>query len=306
MRFGDGELHALVLPDRAPEHHTVSGISTGLFDKPATVADAFGSDKCAFGIQPVEDVPEAFAFLADQAVSGDFQVVEEQFVGFVIDHVGDRLHGHAVADGLAQVDQKDRHAFGLFLHLGQGRSARQQDHQVGMLDSRDPHFLPVDHVLVAAFDRGGLDLGGIGAGGGLGHTHRLQAQFTVGQFRQVVAFLCLAAMTQQGEHVVHLPVNGAGVAATAVHFFEDHRGLGQPEAGAAIFDRNHRSQPTGVGQSLDEGFREAFFFVDFAPVSGIEFSTQGAYAFADGIEFIRVAVGHYYSPQRVTHGISPA
>ncbi|MNL15323.1 hypothetical protein D3C87_1363040 [compost metagenome] len=224
----------------------------------------------------------------------------------MVDHVRDRLHGQAIADGFTQVDQEDRHAFGLFLHLGQRRGACQQDHQVGMLDPRDPDLLAVDHVLVAALDRRGLDLGGVGAGGGLGHGHRLQAQFTAGQFRQVIAFLRLAAVPQQGEHVVHLPVNGAGVAATAVHFLEDHRGFGQAEAGATVFGRDHRRQPTGVGQGLDEDFREAFFFVDFAPVSRIEFSAQGTYTFADGIEFFRVTVGHYYSPQRVMPGISPA
>ncbi|MNV35464.1 hypothetical protein D3C71_1269120 [compost metagenome] len=175
-----------------------------------------------------------------------------------------------------------------------------------MLNSRDPDLLSIDDVLVAAFDRCGLDLCGVGAGSRLGHGHRLQAQFAAGQFRQVIAFLRLISVTQQGEHVVHLPVNGAGVTAAAIHFFQDYRGFGQSEAGAAIFDRNHRCQPTCVGQRLDEGFGKALFFVDFTPVSRIEFSAKSAYALADGIEFVRVAVSHYCSPQRVTHDNCPA
>ncbi|MNY57791.1 hypothetical protein D3C86_1940520 [compost metagenome] len=98
-----------------------------------------------------------------------------------------------------------------------------------MLDARDPHFLPVDHVLVALAHGAGLDLGGVGARGRLGDAHRLQAQFSAGQFGQVVAFLRFAAISQQGEHVVHLPVHRAGIAAATVHFFQDHRGFGKAQ-----------------------------------------------------------------------------
>ncbi len=292
MRFGNRELHALVLPDRPAKHHPVAGVGTGLFDKPTAVANALGSDQRAFGIQTVEDVFKALALLTDQAIEWQLQVVEEQLVGFVVDHIGDGLHGQAVADGLAQVDEEDRHAFGLFLHLSQRRGARQQDHQVGMLHPRDPHLLAVDHVLVTAFDRGGLDFGGVGAGGGLGDAHRLQAQFTAGQFGQIEAFLCFAAMPQQGEHVVHLAVNGAGVAAAAVHFFKNHRRLRQAQTGAAVSFRDHCRQPAGVGQGFDEGFGEAFLIVDPAPVSGIEFGAQRAYTVANGIEFFVVIGVH--------------
>lgn len=100
----------------------------------------------------------------------------------------------------------------------------------------------------------------------------------------------LATVAQQGEHVVHLAVDSAGIAAAAVHFFEDHRGFGQAQARPAVLHRNHRRQPAGVGQSLDEGFREALFFINLAPVSSIELGTQGAHAFADGVQFV-VVVG---------------
>src|SRR5690606_21143241 len=42
VRFGDGELHALVLPDRTAEHHAVAGVLRRLLDEPATIADALG------------------------------------------------------------------------------------------------------------------------------------------------------------------------------------------------------------------------------------------------------------------------
>ena len=88
-------------------------------------------------------------FLADQVLGRDLEVVEEQLVGLVVDHVRDRPHRQAVADRVAQVDDEDRHAFGLLLHVGERRRAREQDHQVGVLDARDPHLLAVDDVAVA-------------------------------------------------------------------------------------------------------------------------------------------------------------
>ncbi len=292
MRFGDGELHALVLPDGPAEYHTVAGVLRGLFDEPAAIADALGGDQRALGIQAVKDVAKALALLADQAAGGNLQVVEEQLVGLVVDHVGDRLHGQAVADGLAQVDKEDRHALGLALHLGQRRGACQQDHQVGMLDARDPHLLPVDDVLVAPAHGGGLDLGGVGAGGRLGDTHGLQAQLAVRQLRQVVAFLLFAAVSEQGEHVVHLPMDGPGVTAATVDLLEDHRSLGEAQAGAAVFFRDHRREPAGLGHGGDEGFREALFLIDPAPVFGGKFSTEGAHAFADEAQFFGLVRGH--------------
>ncbi|MNS34206.1 hypothetical protein D3C71_524950 [compost metagenome] len=93
MRFGDRKLHTLVLSDWTAKNHAITSIRTGFFDKPATIADTFGGDQCALGIKAVEDISEPFTLFTDQAVGRQFKVVEEQLVGFVIDHVGDRLNG---------------------------------------------------------------------------------------------------------------------------------------------------------------------------------------------------------------------
>ena len=95
----------------------------------------------------------------------------------MVDHVADGPQREAGPSALAQIDQENREAFGFLLHLGQRRGARQQQHQVGMLHARDPDFLAVDDVAVAPPLGEGLDLGGVGAGGGLGDGERLQAQF---------------------------------------------------------------------------------------------------------------------------------
>ena len=127
---GNRELHALVLADGAVEHHAVAGVAARLVNKPVGVANAFGGNQRALGVQPVQDVFEALAFLADQVFSRNFQVVKKHFVGFVVHHVGNRPHRHAVADGVFQVDDKNRHAFRLLFHFGQRRGAGQQNHQV--------------------------------------------------------------------------------------------------------------------------------------------------------------------------------
>ena len=163
-----------------------------------------------------------------------------------------------------------------------------------MLHPRDPDLLAVDDVAVAAAHGGGLDLGGVGAGGGLGHAHRLQAQLAGGDARQVFALLSLGAVPQQGAHVVHLAVAGAGIAAAAVDLFHDDRGLGQAQARAAVFLRDQRRQPAGLGEGAHEGVGVAAFFIDLAEVFGGELGAQVADGFADvlvGVGGLRHGVG---------------
>ena len=93
--LGDRELHALVLADRPAEDDALLGVGADLVDEPVAVADAFGGDQRALGVEAGQDVLEALAFLADQVLGRDLEVVEEELVGLVVDHVEDRAHGHA-------------------------------------------------------------------------------------------------------------------------------------------------------------------------------------------------------------------
>ena len=291
VRARNRKLHALVLADGSPEHDALVDVLADLVDEPVAVADAFGGDQRALGVQAIEDVLEALAFFADQILGRDFEVLEEQLIGLVVDHVLDRLHDHALLDGVLDVDQEDRHALGFFRDLGKGRGARQQDHQVGMLHARDPHLLPVDHIAVALAHGRRLDFGGVGAGGGLGHGHRLQAQFAAGDARQVMALLRFGAVAQQRAHIVHLAMAGAGVAARAVDLFHDHRGFRQAQTRAAIFLRDQRSEPAGLRQCGHEGFGVAPLVVDLAEVLGREFGAQGAQRIADVFKIVVVVHG---------------
>lgn len=53
--FGDGELDALILPDRPAKHHAGARIGAGLVDELFGVADAFRGDEDALGIHAGED-----------------------------------------------------------------------------------------------------------------------------------------------------------------------------------------------------------------------------------------------------------
>ena len=154
----------------------------------------------------------------------------------------------AELDGTPQVDEEDAQAARFVGELVIWRRARQQQEQVRVLGARRPDLLPVDDVAVAAAHGGGLQARRFGAGVGLGDAERLQAQLAPGDAGQVAALLLGRAVAQQRAHDVHLGVAGAGVAAAAVDLFEDDRGLGDAEPGAAVFGRDERGQPAGLGQ----------------------------------------------------------
>src|SRR5439155_7711500 len=105
--LGDRKGDALVLADRASEHDTLAGILGGAIDKPVAVADAFGGDQRALGVETVENVLEALAFLADQVLCGELKVIEEELVSLVIDHVPDRSDREPLAHRILELDDED-------------------------------------------------------------------------------------------------------------------------------------------------------------------------------------------------------
>ncbi len=111
------------------EHDALLGVGGHLVDEPVAVADAFRRDQHTLGIEPGEDVFEALPLLADEVLGGDFEIVEEELVRFVVHHVEDGPHLQPLADGLAQIDEEDRHALALLRHLVERSGACEQDHQ---------------------------------------------------------------------------------------------------------------------------------------------------------------------------------
>src|SRR5882724_7393934 len=206
VRLGDGELNTLITPDRPIEHNPLVGVFGRALDEPVTIADTFRGYERPLGIQAIEYVLEALAFLADEVLCGNLQVVEEQLVGLMIDHVGNRPQCQAFADGAVQVNEKHRHAVRFPLYLRKRRGTRQQHQQVGMPHSRNPYYLALDDVPVAFAYRSGLEFRGIGARRGFRHGHRLHAQFATGDAGQVLASLSFGAVPHEYVHHVHLPM----------------------------------------------------------------------------------------------------
>jgi len=187
----------------------------------------------------------------------------------VIHHIAYRPHSEAIADRLSEVDQKDRHALGFSLDLVERRRAREQDHVFRVLDARNPDLLPVHDIAIVFLNGNGFYFRGIGAGTGLGHTHRLQAQFSAGNLWQILTLLCVRAVAQQRVHVVHLSMARARISPGAVDFFHDNGRLGEAQSGAAVFFGNQRGEPACIGERGHECFRITARFIDLLPVRAI-------------------------------------
>src|SRR5262249_22567594 len=134
VRARDGELYALVLADGPVEHHALFRVAGRLVDEPVAVAYAFRGDERALGVQPIEYVLEAPTLVTDQVLGWHFQVLEKELVRLLVRHVADRLDRKPVAHGAPQIHDEDGKSFRFALHLGDGRSARQEEQQVRMPD----------------------------------------------------------------------------------------------------------------------------------------------------------------------------
>ena len=186
------------------------------------------------------------------------------------------------------IDKEDRQSLGFLFDLLQRGGAGQQDHQVGMLHPADPDLLSVDHIAVALANGRRGDLGGVRAGGRLGHAHRLKPQLSACNLRQIEALLLFRAVPDQRVHIVHLAVAGAGIAAGAVDLFHDHARRRQRQAGAAIFLGDQGRHPAGLGQRGDECLGIGAVMVDFPVIFVRKLGTDGTDAFADVIELVWV------------------
>ena len=210
--------------------------------------------------------------------------------------------------GLAQVDQEHGQPFRPLLHLVGRRGAGEQQHQVGVQHAAGPHLLAVDDVAVVALLVGArLELGGVGAGGGLGDAEGLQPERARGDARQVLLLLRGVAVPQHGAHRVHLGVAGRRVAARLVHGLQDGAARRQRQPGAAELLRDQRAEIAGLGQRIDELGRVGALVVELDPVGIGELLADVPHPIADlapaGIEgdgdcFCSVA--HFSGPKRTS------
>ena len=92
MRLGQREGDALVLADRPAEDDALVGVRDRSANGDPADAERLGRDQDALGVEPVEQVAEAVALLADAVVDGHGQVVVAHLARHdgVAAHLGDR------------------------------------------------------------------------------------------------------------------------------------------------------------------------------------------------------------------------
>ena len=224
---------------------------------------------------------EALVLLADQVLRRHLEIVEEHLVGLVIDHGVEPPQGQALAQRIAHLHQQHREAVrALFDLLGRRRS-HQQHHQVRLVRARGPDLLAVDDVAVAYAFRVGLDLGGVRAGGRLGHAEGLEADRSVGDARKVAALLLLAAVPQHRAHHVHLRMTGGRAAAGRMDLLENDAAGADRQPGAAVLLGDQRAEIARLAQLGDELLGIFVGVFQVAPIFVGIFPADGAHAVPD-------------------------
>ena len=109
-------------------------------------------------------------------------------------------------------------------------------------------------------------------------------------------------MTQQGTHVVHLPVAGTRVATRTVDFFHDDRGLYHAQARSAVGLRNQRRQPACLRECIDKCFWIAALFIDLPKILSRELFAQCANGIADILMSV-AGMGHGISLGMTDFGV---
>ena len=279
--FRDGELDALVLPDRAAEHAAVVGVCHGAVDEEPGVAQRVGSDQYPFRVHAVEDIAEPPALLADQRIGRNAHIVEEELVGLVVYHGADRADLQPVAERLAHVHQEDGQPVGSLRHPVLGRGAREQQHEVGILRAARPDLLAVHHIAVALAHRGRAQAQRVRSAARFRDAECLEAQLARRDLRQVALLLLVVAVAEQRAHNVHLSVAGPGIAARGVDLLQHRASGGNRQTRAAVFLRDKHRQVAGVGQRLDEGLRIFAVAVELAPVVARIVRAEPAHRLAD-------------------------
>src|SRR5947209_9234177 len=115
--LGNGKLDTLVLADRTTKNMALPRSLRCPLHKPATIANTLGSDENALGVHAIQDVAEAKPLFANQILGGHLHVLEEQFVGLVVDHDTNRLHGESVTERCLHGPAQDQKPLGLLLDL---------------------------------------------------------------------------------------------------------------------------------------------------------------------------------------------
>jgi hypothetical protein len=252
------------------EHLALTRVICRALERRPSQSHGLGANQDALGIEPVQDVAEALAFLAGSIGGRDAQAVDEHLVR--VDALAPQFVDLAHLDRPAvQVGVEQAQAFGALAFLDR-RGAREQQDLVGDLRGADPHLLPVHHVMVALADGARLELERVQAAVGLGHA-KARAVLPLDQRRQPAPLLFVAAddhHRMQPEDV-HVHCRRAGQAGAGGGDGVHHqRSLADAQAGAAVGLGHGDAEPARLGQRPVEVLRETALTVLAQPVVGVE------------------------------------
>jgi hypothetical protein len=297
VRLGEREREPLVLPDRAAEHDALAAVLDGSPHRGTADAERLRRDQDPLGVEPVEQVGEALALLADATAHRHTQTV----VAHLARHhgVAAELRDRADVDlGPLQVDEQQGHPVGRLGALLARCGAHQQQAHLAERGLGGPHLGPVHHVLVAVAHGSCTDRRGVGAGVGLGDAERdVQVaggdpgQHLSGELGRTVPTNRLHAEDRQvhGRAAVHRSAGRSDL-------LEHHRRLADPLTAAAVLLGDRDAHPTACSERLVEVPRELVGLVLRRPVLVREVGADPADALADRLVIRRAAEVHRSAP----------
>ena len=291
-------LNALVLADGAAEHHTLVGVGGGLAQRRAAQAHGLDAEQGPLRVQAGQQILEPLAFLADQILGRDLQVLDEEHVTFdgLATHLRDRL---GVDPGAVEVGVEKAQALHRLGDLILGRRAGDDQDLVGPLGHGRPDFSTGDPVAVAVLLGPGLQAGGVQPAVGLGD--RETGLVLAGDdARQVALLLFVRAELHHRHQAEDVEVDGAGAGEAGSglgHHLHDVAGLGEAKARAAVRLRHGHPQPAAGRHGGGEGLGEVAGLVGPAPVLVVEVGADAAHGLANGFLFLgRPEAGHARYP----------
>ena len=184
-------------------------------------------------------------------------------------HLVDRTH---LDTGAVEIGIEQRQAVGPALHRLERRRAGKQQHLVRDLRGRDPDLRAADDVAPAALLGLGLERRSVEAGVGLGDG-KARLVLAARDRRQHPALLLLGAEHDDRVQTedVHVDRRGAAHRRAGLRNRLHHdRGLGDAEAGAAVFLRQRDAEPAAFRDRLMERVRKRAVAVACEPILVVE------------------------------------
>jgi hypothetical protein len=301
--LGQREGDALVLADGPAEHHPLVAVGDGPLERDASDPDRLAGQEDALRVEAVEQVVEPPTDLADDVLVGHEGVVE----GHLARHHGVAAHLRDRGDldlRHLQVDEEQGHAVGALLHLVQGRGAGEEQALLRQLGLGVPDLAAPHAVAAVHLRRPGGDVGGVGAGVGLGDAEG-HVEVAPHHPREVRRLHGVRAVLHHRVHPEHREVDGRAAVEAGPRrrdLLEHDRGLGDPGAAATELLRDGDAHPPGVRERLVERPRELVPLVAPPPVLVGEVRADAA----DGLPQLGVGlVGGHAVVQHPRSGRSP-